>query len=237
MSVAKSNIAGLLIVLKLLLVGLLSVSCGQSPVRHASHGSNVRTKDQGNLYIHSSKGWQGPITIKLHTGASAEIEDGLQAAIGLWNEAVDHDIITYGGRSHMDRGADLYDSLTDNETVVYAETNWQQTTGKSTDILGTAIWENLPQDTSTIHKGDIILNAETYLFADAKNSTMAGIKNLADAESVLVHEIGHLIGLNHVDQAKDPYSIMAAYATVGFMQSHRQLSTGDLGRIRTVYHR
>lgn len=237
MVVAHTHNKGLTLALKLLIIGLLSVSCGQSHLRHASHGASSRSRNQGNLYIHSTKGWQEPITIKLHSGASVAIEDGLLAAIGLWNEAVDHDIITYGGRSHHDRGLDLYGSLSDDETVVYAEANWQKSTGKSADILGTAIWENLPQDSRTIYKGDIILNAETYHFADAKSPAMAKVKNLADAESVLVHEIGHLIGLNHVDEAKDPYSIMAAYATVGFLQSHRHLSDGDLGRIRTVYHR
>lgn len=222
--------AGLLFVLC-----ALQISCGQSGVRHMSHGVPSAQQGQANLFVHSAKGWQETVAIKLHDDATAEIEDGLTAAIGVWNEALGRDIVSYAGRTTLARGADLYGSLNDNETVVYSEANWTATTGKSADILGTAIWENLPHDASTIHKGDIILNAQTYEFNDAQSDRMAKVTNLADAESVLIHEIGHLLGLNHVDTATDPYSIMAAYASIGFGQSHRQLSAGDLKRIRKVY--
>lgn len=217
-----------------LLVSVLQVSCGPKGMRSAAHGLRT-TPSQGDLLVHSKKGWQEQIAIKLHDDASDEVEDGLTAAIGVWNEAVGRDMITYRGRTSAARADSLYSSLDDNETVVYAEPNWQATTGKSEDILGTAIWENLPEDANTIYKGDIILNAETYHFDDAQNSALAKVDNLADAESVLIHEIGHLLGLNHVSSETDPYSIMAAYATIGFRQSHRQLSAGDLERIRKVY--
>lgn len=220
----------------ILAIASLQISCGKAGVRRASHGVKTATsKNQGNLFVHSAKGWQNTVAIALHDSASSDVEDGLTSAIGTWNEALGREIVTYKGRTSLARTSELYGSLSDNETVVYTETNWEATTGKSPDILGTAIWENLPQDASTIHKGDIILNAQTYTFGDARNNSMAKVTNIADAESVLIHEIGHLLGLNHVDSDTDPYSIMAAYASIGFKQYHRTLSDGDLQRIRNVY--
>ncbi|WCJ35745.1 matrix metalloproteinase [Euphorbia peplus] len=54
--------------------------------------------------------------------------------------------------------------------------------------------------------------------------------NEVDLESVAVHEIGHLLGLNH---SKDPNAIMFAYFNYGVTK--RDLATDDIQRIRALY--
>jgi predicted Zn-dependent protease len=59
--------------------------------------------------------------------------------------------------------------------------------------------------------------------------------DIVDAETVLVHEFGHLLGLDHVEVEADPESVMHAKTYIGPNMSFRSLSDGDVNNIRQVY--
>jgi predicted Zn-dependent protease len=101
--------------------------------------------------------------------------------------------------------------------------------------LATTIWENDGQSDAIV-KGDIIMNAELYQFVDAmEDQDTDSNRDIADSESVLVHELGHLIGLDHVSLEKDSLSVMHAQTQIGHQISFRDLSPADMANIRTLY--
>jgi hypothetical protein len=121
-------------------------------------------------------------------------------------------------------------------TMVYYEENWKASTGKADTTLATTVWENA-NGSDRIIKGDVILNGESYKFCDAMDyASMKGeTLEIVDAETVLLHEFGHLLGLDHIDAEVDPDSVMHAKTYIGPSMSFRSLSRGDVENIRQVY--
>jgi hypothetical protein len=157
-------------------------------------------------------------------------------AIATWNKAIGEEAIIYKGQSDVARGEGLYDSLDDDFTVVYSESNWEDTTEKSLRTLGTTIWELDGSGNNSIVKGDIILNDEYYLFQDSYEEAI-GEKpgGIVDAETVILHELGHLLGLRHVAIKVDANSVMSAYTEIGFGDQNRKLSDIDAAKVRELY--
>jgi len=54
-------------------------------------------------------------------------------------------------------------------------------------------------------------------------------------ESLAVHELGHLLGLTHVKETEDRFSVMNPSLFIGEGMITRRLSKGDIVRIRSIY--
>ena len=120
--------------------------------------------------------------------------------------------------------------------MVYYEHNWSSSTAKSSTTLATTVWENAT-DSDRIVKADVILNAETYTFLDSLNTIPKSVdeNRIVDAETVLLHEFGHLLGLDHISEDADSDSIMHAKTFIGPNLSFRNPSSGDIAHIRQLY--
>lgn len=186
--------------------------------------------------LHSPNGWQ--TTVRFHVQATSpdHIIEASIAAAASWNDALGYSIIAFDGVLETERGSDLYASLDDNDTVVYYEKNWLATTGKPATTLATTVWEN-DRRSDRIVRGDVILNSEIYLFQDSTEAaTDETRKNyIVDAETVLLHEFGHLLGLDHVSENDDLESVMHAKTFIGPHMHSRILSGGDRSNIRSIY--
>lgn len=220
------------------------VSCGANTNQHSSHENETTSEistssdTKNSVFFHSGLGWENSVSILLHQDADSDLEAQLIIALDTWNQAVGKDILLYSGRSSEKRGGKLYDSLRDQLTVIYLEPEWKSSTGKSSGVLGTTIWENSSANSEVIEKADIILNTEKYSFQDAlidEGIIEDSNKNLVDAQTVLIHELGHLLGLNHVDSEEDSDSVMAPYTRIGANNYKRDLSDGDISRINEIY--
>lgn len=230
------------------------VACGAQKYRVNVHGKeetkqvsrpNTNTSIQKQTAsaslagVHSSKGWVGnlPIKYKLSTEIKDETSQYLMAAMKSWEAAVGMKLFEFAGKEEL-KGAsfkDLYAPLDDKTNGHYLDWNWAQATGKSNSVLATTIWENNPKDQSSITKADIRYNAEFYLFGDSIKEYSQGAKTIVDLESLALHELGHLIGLTHISDTVDKFSVMNPSLFIGEGMITRRLSEGDINRVRSVY--
>lgn len=227
--------------MRVLLVTILSLSiqaCGlPQGARRSTHEDSkaLAQEPEPGSPFHSLHGW--PETVKFYIAADApkQIIEGAIRAAESWNSASGRSLLEYAGLTESKRDESLYGSLNDDLTVIYYEDHWKATTGKSDTTLATTVWENDGASDSIV-KGDIIMNTEIYKFVDALEPSQDNrVKDLADAESVLLHELGHLLGLDHVAIEADSLSVMHAQTSIGPDVTFRILSEQDTANIRTLY--
>ena len=217
---------------------LLLTSCGvMDGIRHSTHDETTQYS-QASLIgpFHSLDGWSKAVPFYIHEDVPSYLHDGIISAADSWNESVGYDVLSYAGISSSDRGNDLYSTLDDKQTVVYYELNWEESTGKAASTLATTVWQN-SDFSDEIVRGDIIMNGEMYMFQDATWSPIleGSISVIADCESIILHEFGHLLGLQHVEEDDDSESIMHAQTFIGYNVYERELSFQDVNNIRQIY--
>lgn len=221
-----------------LIAGLL-VACGQAPSRNhiteRAPQKDLRNVSYANAAAHSPRGWSAEVGFYVHQDAPERIVNAAINAAASWNASVGKSMLRYLGRSNTPRGATLYSSLDDGFTVLYYESKWSASTGKNELILATTIWENSPNSDEEIVKGDIILNAERYILQDSTLDALeeGRAQDVVDTETVLIHEMGHLLGLNHWDVDED--SVMNTYTSIGVGETKRVLGGIDEENIQAIY--
>lgn len=218
---------------------VLAVACGEAPSRNhiveQAPNKNLSSASYSNAAAHSPAGWAEEVGFYIHKDAPERIVNAAIKAADTWNASTGKSVLRYLGRTNKERGSSLYSSLDDNLTVLYYEASWSATTGKNELILATTIWENSPQNQEILVKGDMILNAETYILQDSTLDALeAGREDvIVDTETVLVHEMGHLLGLNHWDLDND--SVMNTYTAIGAGETKRALGGIDQENIQAIY--
>ena len=231
------------------------VACGAQKYRVPVHGSETEvsgarpnTNTSGaspaggstSLFgVHSGKGWARSLPVKFRS--SAELPEAvvkeLRAAMSVWESAVGKTMFVYEGSEPRGGSSfkELYEPLNDQVNSHYFDFNWAKATGKSATVLATTIWENDPRDQASILKADIRYNAEYYIFGDALKEYSEGKRTIVDMQSLSLHEVGHLLGLTHITEKDDRYSVMNPSLFIGEGMMTRRLSAGDIERIRSVY--
>jgi hypothetical protein len=228
------------------------VACGAQSYRISVHGDSPDKIDRpntsssgsnlsaGGLFgVHSGSGWKKSLPIHFSTSheIEPEIVKQLQAAMKTWEMAVGKPLFAYDG-TETRKGADfrqLYDPLSDAKNGHYFDHKWFEATGKSASVLATTIWENSAQEQSSIVKADIRYNAEFYVFGNSLEKFGEGARMIVDMESLALHELGHLLGLTHVKETDDRFSVMNPSLFIGEGMITRRLSNGDIQRIRSIY--
>lgn len=216
------------------------LACGQAQGTRGSTddkykaGANASTSS--DPAFHSLIGWKTNVNFLVSSDAPDAVVEAAQNAAQTWGDAVGQVVLTFTGVSESTRGKNLYASLDDDKTYLYYEHTWASTTSKSATTLATTVWENA-NNSEQIVKGDVILNAETYDFVDAMADlpSNADENRIVDAETVILHEFGHLLGLDHVAEENDADSIMHAKTFIGPNLSFRSLSDGDINHINKLY--
>ena len=230
------------------------VACGAQKYRVNVHGneeadktappntafSGQKTSASANLVgVHSSKGWAGhlPINFKLSSEMPVEMSEHISEAMKIWEDATGQKLFAYAGKEEKKGSSfkQLYEPLDDSINGHYLDWNWARATGKSNSVLATTIWENNPKEASSIVKADIRYNAEFYIFGNSLNEFSQGSRTIVDLQSLALHELGHLIGLTHISDSQDKYSVMNPSLFIGEGMITRRLSEGDIARVRTIY--
>lgn len=206
----------------------------QQPQEGSANSSDPSSPEFG---LHAPNGWtQIPIVYSVEPGFSDAQLKGLQAAMKTWETAVGKTLFTLK-TSQNPAGStfpDLFTSLRDGFDGHYVDTNWKKN-NKSNLVLATTIWDNRDGDYRYISASDIHYNSEIYFIADALTMKPEDDREIVDMQSLALHELGHLLGLAHVDADIDSSSIMNPSLYIGVGLATRSLSVDDVKRIQKIY--
>jgi hypothetical protein len=186
--------------------------------------------------IHAPTGWVSqPIVLHFGSDVPEDLRSGVLKAASIWNEAVGFTLITFGAdHSEADDICDLYSRLDDKVSTISVVNDWK-CTGKPSFVLGTTIWDNDDMDFNKIETADIVFNSDYYVIGDAEVAETDGYREVVDAESLALHELGHLLGLAHIPSTFDAESVMSANVFIGEGIFNRRISQGDIERIQRIY--
>lgn len=197
----------------------------------------LHDKSSTGYGIHAPQGWVNlPINFKFGEGLSSPQKVELMAAMKRWEWAVGKTLWSFEGLHKGVTGdsfKDLYSSLNDATNGHYFDANWTKTQ-KPEYVLATTIWNN-GNDYSTIAKADIRFNEEFYVIGDAMEIEGTDTKEVVDMQSLALHELGHFLGLGHVDEDVDSLSIMNPTLFIGEGLTTRKLARSDIERIQQIY--
>lgn len=242
MSCVKYMKRGINAFLSVTLLGLLS-NCGNPsfegivPKSDRNSGYSLDSNGQSaSPYneIHAIGGWDvKPVVIKFQKNVPSEIREQIERAAATWNTAIGERILVFDGEV-PDFNGPLAQRYDDNVTTFGYESHWCRTS-KTKQVLGTTIWRNSETDPHKLTAGDIVFNAEDYLFGDSSVENNSDDRELVDAESVALHEFGHLLGLSHIPEEVSSASIMNPYIMIGKGRIDRLLAPIDIEMVRFVY--
>ncbi len=209
----------------------LDHSSGQTAAVSAADKSST-------LYgIHAQSGWkQLPIPFRFAPAMDPQQRTHLMAAMERWEWATGKKLFRFDGDhsgTDGDSFKDLYSSLQDGVNGHYVDFNWAKTQ-KPDFVLATTIWDN-DRDITAIAKADIRFNGQNYLIGDSLILKATATREVVDMQSLALHELGHFLGLAHVEEDVDSLSIMNPSLFIGEGLTSRKLSKGDIERIHLIY--
>ncbi len=201
--------------------------------------SRMDSDPKSNWYaIHAPGGWvEKPVHYRLDPRMAKAQMEGIQKAMRTWELAVGKNIFAYDGVQASVNGdsfKDLYSSLDDHVNGLYLDNDWAKT-GKDHIVLATTIWDNDPSDLEKIMTADMRYNNNDYVFGDSLVIWPEEGREVVDLQTVATHELGHFLGLNHVDAKVDPDSIMVAALYIGQGVTQRTISRDDIRRMHKIY--
>ena len=217
----------------------LSVDHDFEPGKRQTTQNNSGSSDGSSSVkfgIHAINGWSKlPVPVKFSKDLSETQRASLFAAMATWEQAVGKKLFAVNGidTSSGDDFPDLYSSLDDEVNGYYIDRNWEKT-GKPEYVLATTIWDN-GSSADIIIKADIRFNGKAYIIGDSLKLKSTESQTVVDMQSLALHELGHLLGLTHIDQSIDSTSIMNPALFIGEGLTSRFLSKGDITRIQEIY--
>jgi hypothetical protein len=224
------------------------IACGAQMYKVSLHGDHeikkgVESANSGDpnspeFGLHAPQGWVNvPITYRTDPNISKVQLMALQGAMKTWELATGKKLFNYAG-AHTnitgDSFPDLFSSLSDSVNGQYLDAHWKKT-GKSNNVLATTIWNNPNNSYQSIDGADIRYNSELYFISDALSQGPVDDREIVDMQSLATHELGHLLGLAHINENYDSSSIMNPSIMIGEGLATRSLSVGDIQRIQKIY--
>lgn len=188
---------------------LLTASCVQATKEASVSGGSMTTSAPG-IWIGEKTSF--PKTLHISNDFSNDENDQIEDMLDAWESSLENkfDFFTVGNRvSDISDNVSSLKSLNDNIFAVYKMNNWPSEFGSTalavTQIFGRGYNQGTNSAYNVIYHADIIVNnTKTFRL----NNTDPGF----DFRTVVLHEIGHFLGLNHVtDVSKRNLSVMYGY--------------------------
>ncbi len=157
-----------------------------------------------------------PVRMYFHTSVPAEYEASIRAAAESWNRAQGREFLVIDANRVGGGGPSR-----DGKNVIYFLNTWEK--DRTSEQARTSLYWVGDQ----IQEADIRVNAQNYQFYVTQTGTSA---QLISIQALLLHEMGHVIGLRHNDASP---SVMATYLKAG--QDRNQLQQADMASLQCEY--
>ncbi len=161
--------------------------------------------------------WKGQIAkMYIHSSVPQEYHSVIRSAADVWNSEVGVDVISIetvvGGQGKPTQ---------DGYNIIYWMNTWDAKK-KSEQARTTIYWKG-----SHIYEADIRINDKNHNFSLTKNAESGKV----DFYSLMVHEMGHVLGLAHIEP--EAQSVMHAYLSNG--TERRSLFEKDQSTLKCEY--
>lgn len=144
--------------------------------------------------------WKGsiPVVMKIHSSVPDAYIPSIVAAAESWNRTAGKTIIKIN--TTKDTGA--LNPRKDGENIIYVLDTWEA--NKASEQARTSVyWVG-----DVIQEADIRINAKNFTYYTSENGNHSGVS----IEALVLHELGHVLGLKHKDTSG---SVMATYLANG----------------------
>jgi predicted Zn-dependent protease len=204
-------------------LGFGIVACGKKVEPEAP--CNFVQNSQGQRV---SWGSQRPIPIYIHESVPIQYHAAIVRAIANWERSVGEPLFSVIGVKSGD-----VPTKRDDTNVIYWMPSWQEE--KANEQARTTIYwvgdEIQEADIYVNHKNFEFFAGETSRCLSSTDTSACSIPSRqVDFESLLIHEFGHVLGLQHNDALP---SVMATYLRPE--QTRRKIEAEDIGSLRCEY--
>lgn len=180
---------------------------------------------------HIFGGWTSgrlPLTVKVSGDFTSSEKSSLVTATGKWETEASRNFVNFSGGSISNKDLSSMNSYLDNSIEVHqVNTNALPSSSLAVTVFnGVVLNSGTSSEYIRLNDADILFNYNDFVFS---TSPTAGEYDL---ESVMVHEVGHLLGLNHVSATKGT-SIMNPSFSSGITK--RTLFSMDKTNIKANY--
>ena len=153
-----------------------------------------------------------PITLFIHSSVPTKFRPALEEAINQWNLALNRNLFVLN--SEIDSSPT---TLVDGKNIIYWFPRWPENKNLPAHTL--LHWQD-----SKIFEADMMINAENIAYSfNPKGSEY-------DIVSVVIHELGHILGLDHVDRKE---SVMASHLENAVKR--REISALEKNTLQCLY--
>jgi len=158
-----------------------------------------------------------PVKMYIHESVSdPQFIEAIEQAARRWNEVFGRQAIVIQASSVSGDGT----AKKDGRSFIYFYSSWEA--NRTMEQARTTIYWNGNQ----INEADIKVNTKNFQYS-ADTSSRSG---KVDLESLMIHEMGHVLGLGHDDHSK---SVMATTLSSGTLR--RSISTEDTENLSCEY--
>lgn len=153
-----------------------------------------------------------PIPIFIDASVPSQYHDAIRRAMASWERALGAALFQYGGV------VSSYTPRQDGANVIYWLPSWDRRLGRQqADTL--VYWVS-----EQIIEADVRVNAQDFSFSDGQ------YPGTIDVESLILHELGHVLGLAHADGSQ---TVMSPYLSNSYLR--RNVSWEDLSNLKCEY--
>lgn len=197
-------------------IGLGLQACAQQPPSPQESCNFVQNGEQQRV----SWGSQTPVVMYVDHRVPDEFLPAITAAAKVWNKEIGREVLK------IVPGATTNGMPTqDSRNVIYFMKDWEREKANE-QARTTVYWAG-----DRIYEADIRINGRDFEFFSGEQMVAGRV----DMESLLLHELGHVLGLGHTDPVDNETAESVMVRSLPSATKRRELMSVDVKSIRCEY--